>query len=406
MINRLNLKLTYIINFSIFIFIILTFFTRNQEKSVYLRIAINALIIILILYYLFKNGVPIHFSFYLIHYYIFILFSVISIFYSQNQTSTIMIVFKMIGIFVMIFLIGQYINSNENMKLIFDSYLITSILAATYYISYIIINKYYLYVINTNTTDYFRYLMFNGNNPNDVGIIFSIAVFYLFTKSSFKIRCLKHVLMTVLIIAILFTGSRKALIALLLLIFIYYYIKSKNKLIILIAITLLLVATAILMTNINFLYNMIGWRFVGILSVFSDNALVYESSANYRYKMIIDGIDLIKSRPWFGYGLDNFRYENNLGLSTYSHNNFIEVAVSVGIPGLICYYLFFINLLIQCVKVDLQRKILIVPILITFLILGFGSVQYREPYIFLFTAQAIALTIRPICNKPAIYRLP
>ena len=59
-----------------------------------------------------------------------------------------------------------------------------------------------------------------------------------------------------------------------------------------------------------------------------------------RQQLIAAGIRLFKKRPFFGYGLDNFRVA--AVTSVYSHNNFIEVLVSGGVVGFALYYAMYV----------------------------------------------------------------
>lgn len=65
-----------------------------------------------------------------------------------------------------------------------------------------------------------------------------------------------------------------------------------------------------------------------------------DGSFNLRSQMISDGIDLVIESPMIGYGLDSYRHVSGHG--TYSHNNFIELAVSGGLLLLLSYLVVYL----------------------------------------------------------------
>ncbi|MDQ1339272.1 MAG: hypothetical protein QG567_424 [Campylobacterota bacterium] len=74
----------------------------------------------------------------------------------------------------------------------------------------------------------------------------------------------------------------------------------------------------------------------------------YDYSTEERQNFIELGLQLLGDRPLFGYGIDNFRIFGG----TYSHNNFIELLVGVGIIGAIAYYSMYAGLIVKVLKMD------------------------------------------------------
>ncbi len=72
-----------------------------------------------------------------------------------------------------------------------------------------------------------------------------------------------------------------------------------------------------------------------------------EASARIRTELIKIGLNLFVNKPIFGYGLDNFRPVS--GSTYYPHNTYIDLLVSLGILGLISYYLIYFDMFYLCV---------------------------------------------------------
>ncbi len=65
------------------------------------------------------------------------------------------------------------------------------------------------------------------------------------------------------------------------------------------------------------------------------------SSNESRFNMILEAFRCFASHPFFGVGINNFRYHSSF--ETYSHNSYAELAVSCGIIGMTPFIYFFIK---------------------------------------------------------------
>ncbi len=98
-----------------------------------------------------------------------------------------------------------------------------------------------------------------------------------------------------------------------------------------------------------------------------------------RESMIEFGIDMFKEHPFLGYGLSN--YSQYYG-GTYSHNNFIEVVVSLGIFGFILYYLMYAVPMITIMYLWYKKRklanenIMLLFLLFVDVVFGYGMVQF------------------------------
>lgn len=183
----------------------------------------------------------------------------------------------------------------------------------------------------------------------------------------------------IMLLVVVFSGTRKALLIVLIGIAILVLIRKPSKAFKYICIaTIFFIAGMYLILNVPVLYNIMGYRVESMFSVFM-GAEVEESSLKTRAIFIEIATDYIKDNPIWGYGLNNFRVVNTYR-QTYSHNNYIELLFSVGIVGLAIYYSGMLAVLIKNVKSLKINKhaLLMVVFIIATLVTDYGLVSYYD----------------------------
>lgn len=237
---------------------------------------------------------------------------------------------------------------------------------------------------------------------NSIPMICGFAVFFLIYFKLEKIK-FKHsnVIIAVLTLFVILSGARKGLIFILFALVIYPYLfsgKRVNFAVKIIKIVLVFITLFIfyyLLMNNQFLYQVIGIRFDGFLNgVGSGN--YSEASAVSRNNMINTGLNLIKIKPWTGYGLATF--QTFMGsYDTWSHNNYLELCVSGGIIAPAIYYMFHtyaIFKLSRKYKFD-RMGAMFLCILIFILVQDFLSVSYLDRLIcFMYSLVSAYLNIQ------------
>jgi O-antigen ligase len=137
--------------------------------------------------------------------------------------------------------------------------------------------------------------------------------------------------------------------------------------------------------NIQIFYTLLGYRIEALVKMIklgqSD-----ESSVVTRFLYIQRGWSYFLRNPWHGYGLDTFRYLAG-SYGTYSHNNYIELLVSGGIPTLFFFYFYRFIVLIKLVNFNKDKLLVLLFVLLVLLfILEYGFVSYFERiYIIIYT---------------------
>lgn len=222
-------------------------------------------------------------------------------------------------------------------------------------------------------------------NVNSIGMNFAITILLGYIIAKYYKNKYYWIIWTVIsvamIIAIMLTGSRKAILVLIIpfVVFaLYDYKKHFFK-----AVILLLVAVAIVWMafEIPFFYDIIGRRLEDMINVLSGNETGRED--NSRKELVELGLGWFIDRPFLGYGMNCFRaLSNNVprfaGLNFYAHNNYVEILVGGGIVGFMVYYSYVI-LILKRLK---HRKSLFAKyaavILSIVLIMDFAQVSYYD----------------------------
>lgn len=96
-----------------------------------------------------------------------------------------------------------------------------------------------------------------------------------------------------------------------------------------------------------------------------------------RGRFLREGIDMIGRSPIIGHGLESFRWLS--GEQTYAHNTYVDLAVALGLVGVVLYYGFHVNLFLRGVRRRNTRflpgrfLIFFIPVM---LLVDVGSVTY------------------------------
>src|SRR5690606_32253872 len=164
-----------------------------------------------------------------------------------------------------------------------------------------------------------------------------LALFFMIAETGSRKSMIGSILVAVVIIGIILNSIRKTNAA-------RFLLMSAGALIIMAGGIAYLASS----THADRLENVVAAAAEGNISA-SDNSL------KIRLSLIQFAIEQAADNPLIGTGLDNFR-DINTGLfdevGTYSHSNYLEIAVSTGIPGLLLYCSIYALILTKLFRLD------------------------------------------------------
>lgn len=122
-------------------------------------------------------------------------------------------------------------------------------------------------------------------------------------------------------------------------------------------------------------------------------------STGERIHFIELGLNLLQERPFLGFGIDNYRMFSR----TYSHNNYIEVLVGMGIIGFIILVSMYISVLYKIIKIkNKYLKYILLITMVGLILLDMAMVSYSIKMILFFILFLSIVAENSIKNQEAI----
>ena len=307
-----------------------------------------------------------------------IIISIISLVFSLKIGVSVGMLKSLLVIFVAFFVIRNYITDEEKIIRILFLYIIAVTINMVYVIMSIDLSVIGDVQIGDEAID-----GWNGNTIGLMAVSAAILCIYMMFQS-------KNILTKILYLAVivffsylfLYTGSRKAIVMFVCCLVVMLFVSSPKKMIRNTLLTaVILYGAYMLVMNVESIYNVLGVRLEGLFAAIAGEGEV-DSSTLLRQEYINNGWKWIKESPITGYGLDCYRVLNGpvTGHSTYSHNNFIEMAINWGVFGFAYYYsayLLIIKRFFKCLKNNLLG-VTIFTLFVGNLCLHYGMVAYYD----------------------------
>ena len=324
--NKLVFRKEFFLIFLVYALII-SIWAFNEEKFVTFPIKI-AYIISMLIYCLKKDRCLLPFQ---IWSFVMILLSIIATLVAGFSSHSIYTLINVIQVFIIGYVTYGYIDSDHKRNLFINAF---------------ITGGFILFARLLITTPLSVWLSFArlgetiGYNSNDVGNKAMISAFFaiLMMKNSKNKKLLFFIMFLLFGGLVLFSGSRKALIALVIGFILLYTIglKSKKDLVLSVfGIAIVLIILYVFIMNNDALYKTIGRRIESMINVLF-NGGNEASSIDLREKYMSIAWSFVKESPIVGIGLGEFAIKSGIGV--YCHCDYLEVLCSYGFVGAIIYY--------------------------------------------------------------------
>ena len=330
-----------ITEWAIFLVILAFFAIRNITVLFY---GVQCLFIVVMINYFIKNKVNTTYSIVSLF---FLLWTILSFLWADSESNAYKFGREVSQILIITVLLSFYCNNVQKIKKVLEYIAIATAIMVIYLIICTPVNEWidiYNYTENV-ADDEGRLGRTIGLHPNQMGILCAISClvwFYIWKTKKNKFSILWIFLFLILI---LFTKSRTAMLSTFSFLFLYWILEKPNakSIICKILVSVFLIFLMFLMIlKIPVLYNLIGFRFEGMLGIFRSSTVV-DASTLGREKLIKTGLDIIQDYTILGVGAGNYANEayNNYGIwrEVYAHSNFIEIFADLGLIGFVIYYL-------------------------------------------------------------------
>lgn len=326
-------------------------------------------------------------NYYILWLFVFFAYCYLSYMWARNQSDAMLYSNTFIQIFAVALGLSQQLKSNEDINKLFK----------LIHLSFLYLGVYILIVTPAEEFGTERIGNATGLHANDIGFRLAVGVLisvYFFTT----VKNLKWFYMISAIglsILVLLTGSRKSIGMILLCVSAYIILYKQRrkvtrqnlkedltkKIVLILVIAIPLIVLWYVMMNVEFFYNVIGFRFESMLNTFIGTEA--DSSMNERAFFAEKAMELFKQHPILGYGCNNFaQYMREIGSShiAYSHNNLLELLSTLGVVGTAIYYVPLISFAFGLLKCYLKNKQQLGLVLVVFMIFTFVTTSYSMYY--------------------------
>lgn len=381
-----------IINILLCLYVASVYLFSYLEKYNMISNSIMAVLCGSIIYYLlFKcNGGRVFFDKTLGFYTLFVGICMASITYSTYRNSAIEQVRTLVLIWIMIFVLYNYLINTKNDKILIYALAIGGLVYSVYVIMYYGISGYYDLLISGERAGA------DITNVNTIGMISSNAFVLSIYFAMFKKKYYFYAISVVPLITAFGSGSRKALVAVIMSVALLIFLKYKNNKSFFSFFKMIALAFFVIVIFYYLLslpaFETIVKRFDGLINSLTGKGKA-EGSAVLRENMIKYGFLEFKNHIVLGHGINNSKIVTMkyFGKSTYLHNNYVELLFDVGIVGFAAYYAMFVYLfksLFALLRKKVEYSEILLILIFIHLIMNYGMVAYysKETYILILAA--------------------
>ena len=341
-----KIKVENIINLIMFLYILTLYIFTYQEGLNLISNIIGVLFMGLVWIKKIYKGEKIVLNGLSIFYLLFIVICLFSSLYAINASTSFVKSRTLFALLILMVSFINYIDTGDKLYKLMAYFAYSGLITSLYII------------FSSDFSDLIRFGSDLGN-VNAIGMILAISSTFSFY---FILERKAYRFIAILLInsaTTFLTGSRKSLVFLVFTLLVLAWSKTDRKSFIVSRIKSLVIGLIILAIifyatfKIPIFYQIIGKRMENLFDYLSGEG-TSEGSINMRVFMTQLGWGWFKERPFFGYGINNYRFllGQTIGWATYAHNNLIELLVGIGIFGTAVYYILQLYLIRDLYKVS------------------------------------------------------
>lgn len=376
--NKLStVNVKKIVDILFFIYLICLFtFSENQSTIGIFYASTIAFIVSFIILCLTTRKINILFITNIKVYIVMIVYVLITIFFEDYLSYTIQRIITMVQIVIINVVIVNYIKTIKDIKRTMKYCIYASVFSGIYRL----IDGGYAQIFSNRSSN--EILIVGANNLATImAIVFLMAIYFAVNQADSKLIWWVY---AAFIGSIgLFTGSRKAVLAMGVGIIVFIILSGKRNLLK----KLLLLMIISVLGWIIFMkvpaFSLAKERFLMMFGLFSNSNV--DDSTLIRKEMIEIGMEAFYKNPIFGYGVGFIGGElvpSHFGYSTYLHNNYVELLVGLGLIGACLYYCVHTIIIAKLIKIRGSHSFrnLFLSIIISLLIIDIGAVSYYDKF--------------------------
>ena len=321
-----------------------------------------------------------------------------SLLYSINKSYTFTALLTVLSRGILFTLLISRINNYKQVVILLKLFVVCNIINTFYILYRVDITTLGVSRIGARTID--SDVMWNSNS---IGTLLAFCVFIIIMLlARGQYRKNQKGLMIVVIagfsIIILLCGSRIALLLLIVLPLLYYLFTSnaRNSIKRVLLIALALLGVFWILINVTPVYNVLGVRVERLLNNILGRSAVTDGSISSRNMLIELGGQCFKESPIWGHGMYTFMQKSAsvMYYAWYAHNNYVEIAVGLGVIGLIVYYWYYVYILKHSLSDKSHNGKLVLSTLIVIIVAEYGTVAFKSfIYQFAIAILTIILTV-------------
>ena len=275
---------------------------------------------------------------------------------------------------IILILIGNVVDKKKDIDLLLNAVILAGVLSS--------LNVYRQFGLSNLFAAMSR-IGTDIGNQNLIGMYCAFSVIlsiYKFVVCKHNNRLIWVLPVIICVPAVMFSGSRKAVITIIIAVIFFILFYSENRdLVKRVIYGFIIIGGLIIVISQVPAFQVIEDRFGELFSFVNAGTSQIQGDLN-RIRYINVGLEGFKESPIIGNG---FCYSYFI-LSAYTHNNYIELLLNQGLVGFIAYYSVYLKIIMSGIKFRKSNKkgnALLMMIMVSILVCEFGMVTYYNRYI-------------------------